>query len=132
MLPSTVPWLLVAVFGLLIGFHVYGSGRRLLLLAAGFLAVAALGTACIAGMVPRAEGVRELGALHLPFLLGAGALGAYLRTAPGEDAVDAVGDKEDAANAEETEAGIEDAKPEKLATHLTYLVLLVVASYLCF
>ena len=47
-------------------------------------------------------------------------------------AVNAVGDKEDAANAEETEAGIEDAKPEKLATHLTYLVLLVVASYLCF
>ena len=90
MLPSTVPWLLVAVFGLLIGFHVYGAGRRLLLLAAGFLAVAALGTACIAGLAPRAEDIRMLGGLHLPLLLGAGALGAYLRTAPGEDAVDAV------------------------------------------
>jgi hypothetical protein len=52
-----------------------------------------------------------------------------------EDAANAVGDKEDAANAEETEAGIEDAKlakPGKLAKHLTYLVLLVAASYLCF
>jgi|GEM_PF-4402771 len=90
LLPSNVPWLLFAAFGLLIGFHVYGAGRRLQLRAAAFLAVAALGTACIAGAVPRAEAIRELGALHLPVLLGAGALAAYLGRKRDEDAVDAV------------------------------------------